>query len=65
MPNSTSANRLLTPPQGGRYRRRRIALASQTVGIAALLVLARTRGARRFYLRYSEFIEFPQDSRAL
>ena len=44
---------------------RRIALASQSVGIGAVLVHAKDDAARRFYLRCAEFIEYPQDSRTL
>ena len=44
---------------------RRIAAASRTIGIAALLVQAKADAARRFYLRHAEFIEFPADSRTL
>lgn len=44
---------------------RRIALASQSIGIGAVLVHAKDDAAKRFYLRYAEFIEFPEDSRTL
>jgi GNAT superfamily N-acetyltransferase len=44
---------------------RRIALASQTFGIAAVLVQAKDDAARGFYLNCAEFIEFPQDIRTL
>lgn len=44
---------------------RRIALASQSIGIAAVLVHAKDDAARRFYLRHAEFIEYPEDSRTL
>lgn len=44
---------------------RRIAVASQTIGIAAVLVHAKDEAARRFYLRCAEFIEYPEDSRSL
>ncbi len=44
---------------------RRIAVASQSIGIAAVLVHAKDENARRFYLRCAEFIEFPEDSRIL
>lgn len=43
----------------------RIALASQSIGIAAVLVHAKDDAARRFYLRHAEFIEYPEDSRTL
>ena len=44
---------------------RRIALASQTIGIAAVLVHAKDDPAKRFYLRCAEFLEYPADSRIL
>ena len=44
---------------------RRIALASQSIGIGAVLVHAKDDAARRFYGRCAEFIEYPQDSRTL
>lgn len=44
---------------------RRIALASQSIGIGAVLVHAKDDAARRFYLRCAEFIEYPADSRTL
>lgn len=44
---------------------RRIALASQSIGIGAVLVHAKDEAAKRFYLRHAEFIEFPADSRKL
>jgi hypothetical protein len=44
---------------------RRIAGASQSIGIAAVLVHAKDEAARRFYLRYAEFIEYPESSRTL
>ncbi|WP_186388989.1 GNAT family N-acetyltransferase [Stappia sp. TSB10P1A] len=44
---------------------RRIALASQSIGIGAVLVHAKDDAAKRFYLRCAEFIEYPQDSRTL
>ena len=44
---------------------RRIALASQEVGIAAVLVQAKDDSAKRFYLHCAEFEEFPSDSRTL
>ena len=43
----------------------RIAIAAQTIGIAAVLVQAKDDAARRFYLRCAEFIAFPEDSRTL
>ncbi|WP_207004340.1 GNAT family N-acetyltransferase [Trinickia mobilis] len=46
---------------------RRIAIASQSIGIGigAVLVHAKDSAARRFYLKYAEFIEYPIDSRTL
>ena len=44
---------------------RRIAVASQSIGIAAVLVHAKDEAARRFYMKCAEFIEYPQDSRVL
>ena len=43
----------------------RIAAASRTIGIAAVLVHAKSDAARRFYLSRAEFVEFPPDSRIL
>jgi GNAT superfamily N-acetyltransferase len=44
---------------------RRIAVASQSIGIGAVLVHAKDEAAKRFYLRCAEFIEYPEDSRTL
>jgi hypothetical protein len=44
---------------------RRIALASQTIGIGAVLVQAKDEAAKRFYMACAEFIEWPADSRML
>lgn len=44
---------------------RRIAVASQSIGIAAVLVQAKDDSAKRFYMACAEFIEYPADSRAL
>ena len=44
---------------------RRIAVASQSIGIGAVLVQAKDENARRFYLACAEFIEFPAESRTL
>ena len=44
---------------------RRIAVASQSIGIGAVLVHAKDEAARRFYTRCAEFIEYPEDSRTL
>lgn len=44
---------------------RRIAAASQSIGIGAVLVQAKDDKAKRFYLACAEFIEHPADSRTL
>lgn len=44
---------------------RRIAVASQSIGIGAVIVHAKNDSAKRFYLRCAEFIEYPADSRIL
>lgn len=44
---------------------RRIALASQSIGIGAVMVQAKDEATKRFYLRCAEFIEYPEDSRTL
>ncbi len=44
---------------------RRIAIASQSIGIGAVLVHAKDDVAKRFYMRCAEFIEYPEDSRTL
>lgn len=44
---------------------RRIAAASQSIGIGAVLVHAKDERAKRFYLACAEFIEYPSDSRTL
>ncbi|MBS0529154.1 MAG: GNAT family N-acetyltransferase, partial [Proteobacteria bacterium] len=44
---------------------RRIAVASQSIGVGAVMVHARDDAAKRFYLRCAEFIEYPDDSRIL
>ena len=44
---------------------RRIALAAQTIAIAAVLVQAKDDAAKAFYLRCAEFIAFPEDGRTL
>jgi GNAT superfamily N-acetyltransferase len=44
---------------------RRIAIASQSIGIGAVLVHAKNDAAKRFYLKCAEFIEYPADSRTL
>lgn len=44
---------------------RRIAAASQSIGIGAVLVHAKDDAAKRFYMKCAEFIEYPTDSRTL
>lgn len=44
---------------------RKIAVASRSIGIAAVLVQAKDEEAKRFYLACAEFIVFPADSRTL
>ncbi|WP_062228390.1 GNAT family N-acetyltransferase [Aureimonas frigidaquae] len=44
---------------------RRIALASQSIGIGAVMVQAKGEAAKSFYLRCAEFLEYPEDSRTL
>ena len=44
---------------------RRIAIASRSIGIGAVLVHAKDDAAKRFYMRCAEFIEYPEDSRIL
>src|SRR5262245_12558059 len=41
---------------------RRIAVASQSIGIGAVLVHAKDDAAKRFYMKCTEFIEYPEDS---
>jgi GNAT superfamily N-acetyltransferase len=43
----------------------RIAMASKSIGIGAVLVQAKDDSAKRFYLACAEFVEFPNDSRTL
>lgn len=43
----------------------RIAVASQNIGVAAVMVQAKSEAARAFYLRQAEFLEYPADSRTL
>lgn len=43
----------------------RIAAASQSIGIGAVLVHAKDDTAKRLYMRCAEFIEYPVDSRTL
>ena len=44
---------------------RRIAVASRSIGIGAVLVHAKDDAAKGFYLACAEFIEYPADSRTL
>ncbi len=44
---------------------RRIAAASKSIGIGAVLVHAKDEAAKHFYLKCAEFIEYPEDSRTL
>jgi GNAT superfamily N-acetyltransferase len=44
---------------------RRIAVASQSIGIGAVQVQAKDERAKAFYLACAEFIEYPADSRTL
>lgn len=44
---------------------RRIAIASKSIGIGAVLIHAKDDNAKRFYMRCAEFIEYPADSRIL
>ncbi len=44
---------------------RRIAIASQSVGIGAVLVHAKDDAAKGFYMACAEFVEYPEDSRTL
>lgn len=44
---------------------RRIAVASQSIGIGAVLVHAKDDAAKDFYMACAEFIEYPADSRTL
>jgi len=44
---------------------RRIAVASQSIGIGAVLVHAKDDAAKGFYTACAEFIEYPADSRTL
>ncbi len=43
----------------------RIAIASQSLGMAAVLVHAKDEAAKHFYMKCAEFIEHPADSRIL
>ena len=44
---------------------RRIAVASQNIGIGAVLVHAKSDAAKRFYMNCAEFIVYPENSRTL
>ncbi len=43
----------------------RIAVASRSIGIGAVLVHAKDEAAKRSYMKCAEFIEYPTDSRTL
>jgi len=43
----------------------RVAIASQIIGIGAVLVHAKDDVTKRFYMKCAEFIEYPADSRTL
>lgn len=43
----------------------RIAIASQSIGIGAVMLQAKTEAAKAFYMHHAEFIEYPSDSRTL
>lgn len=43
----------------------RIALASRSIGIGAVLIQAKDENARRFYMACAEFVEYPADSNML
>lgn len=44
---------------------RRCIHASRAIGIAAVMIHAKSDAARRFYLKHANFIEYPADSRIL
>ncbi len=44
---------------------RRIATASKTIGMAAVIVQAKDDAAKKFYMACAEFVEFPTESRTL
>jgi GNAT superfamily N-acetyltransferase len=44
---------------------RRIAIASESIGIGAVLVHAKDDAAKRFYLNRAEFVEYPAGSNTL
>jgi GNAT superfamily N-acetyltransferase len=44
---------------------RRIAVASQSIGMGAVMVQTKDDAAKRFYMKCAEFIEYPEDSRTL
>jgi hypothetical protein len=44
---------------------RRIAVASKSIGMGAVLIHAKDDAAKRFCLQCAEFIEYPADSRTL
>lgn len=44
---------------------RRIAVASQSIGIGAVLVHAKNDAAKQFYMSCAKIVEYPEDSRTL
>lgn len=44
---------------------RRVAMAAQTIGIAAVMVQAKDAKAKAFYLACAEFLEWPEGSKTL
>ncbi len=44
---------------------RRIAVAAQSIGSAAVVVQAKDERAKAFYMACAEFVEFPEESRVL
>lgn len=44
---------------------RRVAVASRSIGIGAVVVHAKDDSAKRFYMTCAEFVEYPSDSRTL
>jgi GNAT superfamily N-acetyltransferase len=44
---------------------RRVAVASHSIGIGAVVIHAKDDAAKRFYMKCAEFLEYPADSRIL
>ncbi|HLJ63320.1 MAG TPA: GNAT family N-acetyltransferase [Stellaceae bacterium] len=44
---------------------RRVAAVSESIGVGAVLVEAKDDAAKRFYLKFAEFLEYPAGSRTL